>query len=130
MGKGADKVRVSHLFFVDDALVLSEPDVNALLHLRCILQCFQIVSGLKINMKKTKSVRIGSRGDEKRLAQVLGCKVTTLPIKYLGIPLGLNIKMLILGIPWWIFLRRGGRGGKWRSCKPTYLLPFYIIYPC
>lgn len=52
-----------------------------------------MVSDLKINMRKTKVVRIGDRRDEERLAMVLGCKTTTLPIKSSGLPLRANSKI-------------------------------------
>lgn len=91
MGRGEERVRISHLFFVDDALIFCEPTVNAMLHLKCIILCFQMVSGLKINMRKTKLVRIGYRGEEESLALVLGRKTTTFPIKYLGLPLGAKL---------------------------------------
>lgn len=92
MGKGDTRVRVSHLFFADDTLVLCEPDVNALLYLRCILLYFQMVLGLKINLRKTEIVRIAYTGDERRLTRMLGCKVTPLSVKDLEIPLGAKYK--------------------------------------
>lgn len=51
-----------------------------------------MVSSLKINMRKTEMVRIGDRRDEERLALVLGCKTTTLPSKYFGVPLKAKFK--------------------------------------
>lgn len=63
-----------------------------MLHLKCILLCFQLISGLKINLRKSELVRIGDRSDEKTLAGVLGCGMATLPIKYLGLPLGAKYK--------------------------------------
>lgn len=83
---------VSHLFFADDALVFCEPSVSTILHLRCLLLCFQMVFGLEINLNKTKMVRISDRREEASLAKILGCKVTNLPIKYLGLPLGTKYK--------------------------------------
>lgn len=50
---GDSTMKVSHLFFADDVLIFCEPDLSSLLHLRCILICFQLVFGLRINMKKT-----------------------------------------------------------------------------
>lgn len=51
-----------------------------------------MVLGLKINMKKSELVRISDKRDERRLVDVLGCKVVDLPIKYLGLPLGAKFK--------------------------------------
>lgn len=76
---------ISHIFFADDALIFCEPNVNTIFHLRCTLLCFQMVSHLKINLKKTKMVWIDDRRDEASLAMILGYKVTNLPIKYLSL---------------------------------------------
>lgn len=92
VGRGKERLRISHLFFVDDALIFCEPFINAILYLRCILLWFQMVSGLKINIKKTEVVRIGDRRDEENLAMVLGCKTTTL-YQILGFTSGPNSKM-------------------------------------
>lgn len=48
--------------------------------------------GLKIKMNETELVRIGDRRDGRSLARVLGCKVTNLPMKYLGLLLGAKFK--------------------------------------
>lgn len=47
VGKGNSKVEVSHMFFVDDAIIFCQPSESTMLHLRCILLCFQLVLGLK-----------------------------------------------------------------------------------
>lgn len=63
IGSGKEKMSVSHIFFADDALIFCEPNVNAILHLRCILLCFQMVFGVRINLKKMEMVLIGDRRD-------------------------------------------------------------------
>lgn len=88
VGLGESAVKVFHLFFVDDTLIFCELDLYSLLHLRCSLICFQMMSGLRINLSKTEMVRIGDWRDERELASVLGCNITELPIKYLGLPRG------------------------------------------
>lgn len=45
------------------------------------------ISGLKINVAKSELVPIGVVGDVKGLACILGCRVSSLPMKYLGLPL-------------------------------------------
>lgn len=92
VGMENSMVKVSHLFFADDTLIFCEPDLSSMLHLRCILLSFQLVSGLRINMKKTEMIRSCDRRDELGLAEVLGCKVNSLPIKYLELPLGTKYK--------------------------------------
>lgn len=41
------------------------------LNLRCVLLCFQAVSGLNINLEKFEMVRIGDRVDEDIFASLL-----------------------------------------------------------
>jgi hypothetical protein len=47
------------------------------------------LSRLKINLGKSKSVPIGNVQNVTELADILGCKVSSLPMKYLGLPLSL-----------------------------------------
>jgi hypothetical protein len=43
---------------------------------------------LKINLSKSKLVPVGAVDDVGGLARILGCRVSSLPMKYLGLPLG------------------------------------------
>lgn len=88
VGRGDQQVEISQLFFTDDTFIFCQPKERMLFHLRCILMCFEAVFELNINLKKSELVRIGDRRDKKRLAEVLGCKLVKLPIKYLVVPLG------------------------------------------
>lgn len=51
-----------------------------LLNLRCILLCFEAVSGLKINLYKSELVGIGEGGMRNSLARVMSCKDVQVPI--------------------------------------------------
>lgn len=50
--------------------------------------CFGVVFGLKVNLSKSKMVPIGSVNKLGELAASLGCKVSSLPMKYLRLPFG------------------------------------------
>lgn len=50
------------------------------------------VSGLNIDIVKSKLVRLGKTEEQVSLATVLGCRESNLSIKYLSIPLGANYK--------------------------------------
>jgi hypothetical protein len=60
--------------------------------LRCLFLCFEAVLGLKINLSEFEIVPIGDVGDVMGLASILGCGATSLPMKYLGLPLGARHK--------------------------------------
>jgi hypothetical protein len=84
---------VSHLLFADDTLIFCDPNVEQFQDLRCLLLCFEAVWGLKINLSKSEIVLVGDVGDVEELASILGCGVASLPIKYLGLPLGAKYKV-------------------------------------
>ncbi|XP_059669329.1 uncharacterized protein LOC132314484 [Cornus florida] len=86
------------------------------------------VSGLKVNMAKNVLVPVGDVQDISSLAEVLGCRASSFPILYLGLPLGVSSRTL------WSWdpvidkyaKRLGGRGDEFKYhlvnweqvCKP------------
>lgn len=87
-GTSFESVNVSHLLFADDNLILCEPDPNQIRSLRALLLCFEAVSGLKANLSKSELVPVGLVDHIRDLAEILGYKVSSLLMKYLGLPLG------------------------------------------
>lgn len=79
---------MSHLLFIDDTLIFCEANLDHLHILRCLFLCFEAVSALKINLAKLELVLVGSVEDVGGLADILGYRVSSLPMKYLGLPLG------------------------------------------
>jgi hypothetical protein len=53
---------------------------------------FEAVSDLKINLAKFVLVHVGIVDNVDELAGILGCKTSSLLLKYLGIPLGASYK--------------------------------------
>ena len=49
---------------------------------------FEAVSGLKINLNKSEIIPLGRVDNVESLAVELGCRVGSLPTRYLGLPLG------------------------------------------
>jgi hypothetical protein len=47
---------------------------------------------LKVNLTKSEIVPIGEVENVDRLASIFGCRVASLPMKYLGLPLGTPYK--------------------------------------
>ena len=83
---------VSHLLLVDDTVLFCDADVKQILHIQLLLLCFQAMTGLKVNVQKSEMVPIGEVDDVHALAEILGCRVGTLPMYYLGMPLGASHK--------------------------------------
>lgn len=92
---GSNGVILSHLQFADDTILFCNNDRAELANIKRVLRCFQLMSGLKINFSKSSvcGVKISDQ-DVKDLALVMGCKIESLPIKYLGLPLGANPKRI------------------------------------
>ncbi|XP_059625407.1 uncharacterized protein LOC132268594 [Cornus florida] len=84
------QLEISHLLFADDTLVFCEADESQLRYLRCVLVCFQAVSGLRTNVGKSVLVPVGEVQEVNSLVAVLGCKTSSFPISYLGLPLGVS----------------------------------------
>ena len=81
-------ISVTHLLFANGTLILCDPDPNQIRSLRTLLLCFEVVSGLKVNLSKSKIVPVGLVNNLNEVAAILGCKVSSLPMKYLGLTLG------------------------------------------
>jgi hypothetical protein len=78
---------VSHLQFAYDTLIFCDATSEKRRHLPCIFLCFEAILGLKINLAKLEIVPVSEVGDVEGLACSLGCRVFSLPMKYLGLSL-------------------------------------------
>ena len=85
-------VSISHLLFADDTILFCDASSELLLSIRLMLSCFQAFTGLKVNVGKSEIVPIGEVNNLDALANILHCKVGSLPMKYLGMPLGTSFK--------------------------------------
>jgi len=83
---------VSHLLFADDTLIFCSACPAQLSHLRSLFLLFEAVSRLKVNLAKSKLIPVGNIELVGRLAGILRCGVSTLPVKYLGLPLRASYK--------------------------------------
>jgi hypothetical protein len=83
---------ISHLLFADDTLIFCGANPDHLHSLHCLFLCFEVVSGLRINLAKSELVPVGNVTNVEGMASILGCRVSSLPMKYLGLPLGALFK--------------------------------------
>ena len=60
---------------------------------------FKEVSGLRINLGKSKLIPIGEVNNMDVLAELLGCRHSSLPLKYLGLLLDAKFKELSIWNP-------------------------------
>uniref|UniRef100_A0A2N9FUW6 Reverse transcriptase domain-containing protein n=1 Tax=Fagus sylvatica TaxID=28930 RepID=A0A2N9FUW6_FAGSY len=82
-GEESAPLQISHLLFVDDILIFCEANPDSLTYLRVILTCFKATSGLRVNLGKSEMVQVSEVPNLEALADILGCKTATFPMKYL-----------------------------------------------
>ncbi|KAL6312917.1 hypothetical protein AAG906_007169 [Vitis piasezkii] len=89
-------VEISHLLFAYDTLVFCEPSLNQLTYLSWLLMWFEAMSGLKVNLEKSKLVLVRRVDIVADLAQEFGCKISVFPSSYLSLPLGAHFKDVVV----------------------------------
>ncbi|XP_050281856.1 uncharacterized protein LOC126722748 [Quercus robur] len=102
---------VSHILFADDTLIFCDANPSQIANLRAILTRFE-VSGLRINLGKSELVPVGRVYNLETLVGLLGCGQSSLPLKYLGLPLGAKFKDLSVWNP--ILERMERRLASWK----------------
>ena len=84
--------------FADDTILFCDANKEQILHVRMLL-CFEAMTGLKVNALKSEMVPIGEVPNVHVLAEILGCRIGSLPMTYLGLPLGASQKSSIVWNP-------------------------------
>jgi hypothetical protein len=92
--RGNEALVVNHLLFENDTLIFCGAHAEHVRNLRCTFLCFEAVSGLMINLGKSELVPIGEVEDVESLAHILGCRIGSLLMTYLGMPLGASFKSI------------------------------------
>ena len=80
---------MSHLQFANDTLILGETSWANVRAMRVVLHLFAAMSGLKVNFHKSELVGINvPQSWLHEAVDVLNCKIGSLPILYVGLPVG------------------------------------------
>jgi hypothetical protein len=83
------------LQYADDTICIGKPSVQNLWTLKAVLRGFEMVSGLKINFSKSALIGVNVNEDFMEMAcDFLNCSRGSLPFKYLGLPVGANMKSM------------------------------------
>ncbi|GJR50788.1 RNA-directed DNA polymerase, eukaryota, reverse transcriptase zinc-binding domain protein [Tanacetum coccineum] len=89
---GSSDFRLSHLFYADDVIILSNGDQVDMDNIIRVLHVCYMASGLKININKSNLYGVGVSSDEVvRMAGSSGCMAGSLSLTYLGLPIGSNM---------------------------------------
>lgn len=81
-------MNLSHLQFTDDTILFSSHKEKDIHNLFSCIKLFEEALGLNVNNHKSKLLGINCEADHiTHLANMLGCKVSTWPSTYLGLPL-------------------------------------------
>ena len=136
------EINVSHLLFADDTIIFCEAKQDHLTSLSWILEWFEATSSLKINLAKSEVIPVGEVEDIDELAVELGCRVGSLPIVYLGLPLGANHKAssawdgvekrMRRRLALWKrqYLSKGGELPSLKVLWPAYLFTSCLSFEC
>ena len=135
-------VSISHLLFADDSILFCDANPQHLMYIQLVLTFFEAVIGLRVNLRKSEMVPEGDVPNLRVLADIISCRIGSLPMSYLGMPLGANFKSKTVWnsilekmkckLARWksLYLSKGGRLTLLKSTLsslPTYYLSLFTI---
>nr|XP_025636528.1 uncharacterized protein LOC112730680 [Arachis hypogaea] len=92
---GRDDIELSHLQFADDTILLCPPEEATIRNYKRLLRCFEVMSGLSINFEKSSFIPVNCEQRwTRKMCSLLDCKEASLPVRYLGISLGANPRLV------------------------------------
>ncbi|GKD59513.1 putative RNA-directed DNA polymerase, eukaryota, reverse transcriptase zinc-binding domain protein, partial [Tanacetum coccineum] len=92
---GDTSYNISHLFYVNDVVIISDWNKQDMGNIIRILQVFYLALGLKLNISKSHVYGIGvSLNDNEDMAHDTGCTIGNIPFSYLGLSIGSNMNLI------------------------------------
>jgi len=120
---------ISDVQVIDDTLILGERSLANVRAMRAVLHLFTAMSGSKVNFHKSELVGVNvPQSWLLEAATILNCKVGSLPILYLGLPVGGDPRRLNF---WNLVVNRiKSRLSGWKSRHPFFSWPPCCPYVC
>ena len=110
-----NSVKISHLQFADDTLLIGEKSWANVRALRAVLSLFASMSGLKVNYHKSSLVGVNiPESWLMEAASILNCMIGKVPFVYLGLPIGGDPRRLNFWEP--VVDTIKSRLSGWKSC--------------
>lgn len=110
---------LSHLQYADDAVFFGDWSNQNARNLIRILRCFELASGLRVNLTKSKIYGVSCFATELDvLAKGLNCQTGSFPFTYLGLPIGVPMGHLV----YWNSLieKLRARFSKWKASSLSF----------
>lgn len=97
--------------YTNDVVLFCHPSPSDLAAIKAILELFGRATGLHVNYSKSSATMLNCPpGDTALISELLGCKITDLPLTYLGIPLTIRRLTAPSCSPW---------STRLAACSPT-----------
>jgi hypothetical protein len=110
----SSEVRLTHLQFADDALIIGEKSWLNVRARRAVLLLFEEVSGIRVNFHKSLLTGVNiSESWLTEVASVMNCRRGSVPFVYLGLPIGGDSRRLSFWKP--VIDRIVGRLSSWKN---------------
>lgn len=84
---GDDRIMVTHLQFANNTIIFLKANQDNVKRMDLCLEIFQVILGLKVGVNVEENVLLC-------FVDLMGCSVGKWPIKYLGMPLGGNPRVV------------------------------------
>ncbi|GMJ01911.1 hypothetical protein HRI_003860300 [Hibiscus trionum] len=111
---GSSEMEISHLQYADDLILFSEASEMPVKNMVRLLRGFELVSGLRLNLCKSKILGINiDEGVVNSWARWLHCQSESFPTMYLGLPLGQLKNSAVIWNP--VLEKVGSKLSGWKS---------------